>query len=508
MLGYNIQGINKFMTTNSKNPLTTKVNEKKPDLGQVYTNIDVARFMVSLLDVRKDSRILDPCFGKGIFIDVCKEQNFKNISGYELDDYLYNIVQNKYPKLQLYHSDFLKANKDTKFDAIIMNPPYIRQEKIDDLKLLGITKENIRKDPIYNKLPNKANMYMYFIIKALNILKDGGELVVIFPSSWINSISGRKFKEIMCALASIERQIHISGKIFESEALVDVIILKLIRNRKCDKKTDEYAILRGTHINISTKNPFLDTLFLPINFNDYASVKRGLTTGYNSMFINPKIFNKSSNIVSIISTPKNIRGYSTDNALSDKLLYIKGPHISEDIKDYLDKWKKNIIKLQKPKTLYEKIKTNKKWYRIKLIPSTGILFSYFIRNDMKFIMNNSQTAVRDNFYIIQPKIDKYLLFALLNSYYTYYQLECSGKKHGANLLKIQRYDIENLLFPDINKITEVDKKALIHLAKNMVETNENRVGEITKIIASYTEWDFDSIIERYETIKRNRIEGN
>ena len=72
MLGYNIQGINKFMTTNSKNPLTTKVNEKKPDLGQVYTNIDVARFMVSLLDVRKDSRILDPCFGKGIFIDVCK----------------------------------------------------------------------------------------------------------------------------------------------------------------------------------------------------------------------------------------------------------------------------------------------------------------------------------------------------------------------------------------------------------------------------------------------------
>ena len=48
-----------------------------------------------------------------------------------------------------------------------MNPPYIRQEKIDDLARLGITKEKLRKDKIYEPLPSTANMYMYFIFKAL-----------------------------------------------------------------------------------------------------------------------------------------------------------------------------------------------------------------------------------------------------------------------------------------------------------------------------------------------------
>lgn len=53
----------------------------------------------------------------------------------------------------------------------------------------------------------------------------------------------------------------------------------------------------------------------------------------------------------------------------------------------------------------------------------GIVFSYFVRNDMKFIMNNLGYLVRDNFYIIKAQIDEYLMFALLNNYYTYYQLE-------------------------------------------------------------------------------------
>lgn len=56
-----------------------------------------------------------------------------------------------------------------------MNPPYIRQEKIDDLEKLGITKNKLRKNKIYEQLPSTANMYMYFIFKALDLLKVDGE---------------------------------------------------------------------------------------------------------------------------------------------------------------------------------------------------------------------------------------------------------------------------------------------------------------------------------------------
>ena len=68
---------------------------------------------------------------------------------------------------------------------------------------------------------------------------------------------------------------------------------------------------------------------------------------------------------------------------------------------------------------------------------------------MKFVMNETSAFARDNFYVIKPKVDKWVLFALLNNYYTYYQLELSGKRYGAGLLKLQRYDIEELTFAGI-----------------------------------------------------------
>lgn len=117
-------------------------------------------------------------------------------------------------------------------------------------------------------------------------------------------------------------------------------------------------------------------------------------------------------------------------------------------KTYLEKYKKEIQQSKKPAALYQKIWNNETWYNLPLKNSRGIIFSYFIRNDVRFIKNDTNFVVRDNFYIITPKIDTNLLFALLNNYFTFYQLELLGKKYGAGLLKIQRYDLEKIMFPN------------------------------------------------------------
>ena len=70
---------------------------------------------------------------------------------------------------------------------------------------------------------------------------------------------------------------------------------------------------------------------------------------------------------------------------------------------YLQKWKEKIIKEKSPKTLYEKALEDERWYEIREIKGTGILFSYFVRNDMKFVLNDQGYFVRDNFYVnIKP----------------------------------------------------------------------------------------------------------
>lgn len=179
--------------------LLSKTEEReatyKMDLGQVFTNNIVAKYMASLFNLDKNDSILDPCFGDGAFLKACMYQGYNNISGYELDENLFNEVRTIYPALNLFNEDFLSINSDMKFDGVIMNPPYIRQEKIDDLKQYGITKERLRENRIYETLPKTANLYMYFILKSIELLKNNGQLVVIFPSSWLKTRSGKGFEK-------------------------------------------------------------------------------------------------------------------------------------------------------------------------------------------------------------------------------------------------------------------------------------------------------------------------
>lgn len=229
------------------------------------------------------------------------------------------------------------------------------------------------------------------------------------------------------------------------------------------------------------------------------------------MYINPAFKKNESKVhlVSIISSPKSIVGYETKDAAVDNLLYVQdGENIPDEVRKYIKKWEKNIRNTKAPKTLYQKMQKDKNWYKINCVNGKGIVFSYFVRNDMKFIMNNLGYLVRDNFYIIKAQIDEYLMFALLNNYYTYYQLEKKGKKYGAGLLKLQRYDIEALKFPDINCFSVDDKVELISLAKDLAHTgNKVNIIKITEIMAKYSEQSFDMITNMYEKIRKFRLEG-
>lgn len=482
------------------------------DLGQVFTNGSVAAYMVSMFELEKEAFILDPCFGTGSFLTAAMQHGFTNIEGYEIDKKLYEHVKEQFPTLNLYNKDFLKAVNTKKYNGIIMNPPYIRQEKINDLKALGITKAKLRKNKIYEQLPSTANMYMYFIFKALDLLKDNGELVVIFPSSWIDARSGKTFQKALTSKAVIIKQVYISGEVFEKTALVEVVILKLKKGNSNSNSETIYLEIKNNKIYKIAKKSDFDELKFDISFSEYATVRRGLTTGYNAMYINPKLKKEESQmyLVPIISSPKSIIGYRTKDAKLDNLLYVQDDkNIPNEIKEHIKKWEKNIRNKKSPKTLYQKMQRNKKkWYTVNLLDSKGIVFSYFVRNDMKFVLNSLGYLVRDNFYIIKPQIDGYLMFSLLNNYFTYYQLEKRGKKYGAGLLKLQRYDIEALKFPDVNSFSDEDKSKLVSLAKELVETsNKNNIVQITEILSNYSEVGFEQIINMYERIRKFRLEG-
>ena len=481
------------------------------DLGQVFTENNVADFMVSLFTIDSKSPLLDPCFGEGVFLNSAIEAGYKNLCGYELDEELFNRFQEKKPLLKLINADFLQSSNNVKYDGIIMNPPYIRHEKIDNLRCYGITKESLS-DNIFSDLPNTANLYMYFIIKAIDLLNDNGELIAIFPSSWLKSKSGYSFKNSMLKSCRIVRQIHLSGKVFKEDALVDVVILYLKKDNIQSEIIFENACL--TNGRLIFEKLQLDSVDLGFNtrYSELASIRRGLTTGYNKMFINPPLNLKESNISikSIISSPKSLVGYSTENAILDSVLLAKKDEFfSDEVSTYLEEMKKYIYAEKKPKTLYEKIERfDEGWYELNEMDCKGIIFSYFVRDKVRFIFNEQSLLVRDNFYVLKPKINSLIFFAVLNSFYTFYQLEVLGKKYGAGLLKLQKYDIENLYFPNVFEFTDLDLERLEALSKKLLSTSSPKyIDEISKVISNYSLINFSDIKELYSSKKSNRLGG-
>ena len=481
------------------------------DLGQVFTTREVADYMVDLLCLEQKAKILDPCFGEGAFLKALQKAGYTDVDGYEIDAKLFLKVQRLYFGYKLCCKDFLSVGGNFLYDGIVMNPPYIRQEKIDALEPLGVTKEKIRKNKIYKDLSASSNLYMYFILKAVDLLKQGGTLVAIFPSSWMQARSGLKFKQVMESACGIEEEIHIRGEVFEKEALVEVVILKLrkgilittpkiieanIQDGKISQREREM-----THVELGFKTPFAEL----------AAVRRGLTTGCNQLYINPDIRAEktaSEMLQPIISSPKNIKGFSTKGAKADLLFVPQKEELLDGSEEayYLEYWKTKILTEEKPKTLYEKIKSGEDWYQIRLVDSRGIWFGYFIRNEMKFVLNTDGCLARDNFYVIAPQIDERLMFALLNNFYTFYQLEELGKKYGAGLLKLQRYDIEALKFPKLESVLFSDRKRLEELADKLVSTGEWQwIDEITKVLARYSRVSAAEIKKQYQSIQERRL---
>ena len=96
---------------------------------------------------------------------------------------------------------------------------------------------------------------------------------------------------------------------------------------------------------------------------------------------------------------------------------------------------------------------------------------------------------------------------LLGYYGFFFKLEKIGKKYGAGLLKIQRYDFENLKFPDFNTFSDEDIALLKREAKLLSFGNStSAVDNITKIISKYSNVNHIKIKQLYEDAKHLRLE--
>lgn len=474
------------------------------NLGQVYTKGIVADYMTSLFSLPKGAKILDPCFGHGAFLEALIKNGKYKIEGSEIDKSCYDHCASIFsPYCKLHYGNFFDYKKSAFFDGIIMNPPYVRHEEINELAKFGINKVRLTRI-VTDELDSKANLYMYFIVYGLHLLKPKGEMIVIFPNSWEKAKSGLPFKAIIERNCSIIEHIDVKGVPFYGVPTVDVEILKIKKEKNLPITYKEIEV--GNNELKEKRHDRTSELGLEqaIPLSHIATIKRGKTTGFNKMFINPTLVDTSLQ-TDIVSSPKDVYGFTTKGCRTDKYLYIrKEDEVKGEVKQYLDACAKHILTGERPKTLYDAILTKERWFETSTAPIGDIVFPYIIRENIRFIRNERSLIARDNFYTINSHEDPYLLMGLLNNHYIWYQLEKRGKTYGNNVLKIQKYDMDALriIKPDI--ICEQDVSLLKYYGQQLTVKGDITIIEnITNILEKY--YGVHNIKEAYENAKQKRL---
>ena len=225
--------------------------KRKSELGQFFTSVEVAEFMVELFSRKTGAicRVLDAGAGIGslsaAFLNrwVCDGFHFKSvqIDAFEIDELLCpSLTQTleeykKFPGFttKIRNTDFIHAAADwlsgnlyaeerPEYTHAILNPPYRKIRSNSEhriaLKRIGI---------------EVVNMYPAFVALSLLLLADHGQLVAIIPRSFCNGPYYRPFRDFVLQRATL-RHLHLfesRDKAFRHDGVLqENVIILLERN--------------------------------------------------------------------------------------------------------------------------------------------------------------------------------------------------------------------------------------------------------------------------------------
>jgi len=482
----------------------TKTNKPKQDenLGQVFTSAILAKFMIGLLkETQKPySSILDPCIGPNTFFKAMNEDFSNcNLKGIEIDISLITEEIKKFyesPNRTLINGSFFDLPITEKFDQIVQNPPYVRQE----LLIEGAnSKDSIRYNlsSLLSTIPSQSNLYIYFLLKSILHLKEGGIMVAVIYDSWLYSSFGKFLKESFLKLGRLESIYHFKKSAFDNVE-IGATVIKFVKDNN-HKKSISYFPLNDLNdlrtynglnanciklkqlelltysFNNQSKINYKSNLFKELKTIVSQPIQRGTSAVVNSHFIFSK--NELPELKPIIKDVSQIKTYTVkqENAY---ILAVNGS-ISNETKQYLESVKNEILKTPTQKFIAVKrdIETKRDWYKINLKATGNFIFNYYLRNNIDFIYNPNKFLSSDNFYILNIKDNELANFSILNSSFTRLNTLSNSRSQGNGLRKIQLYEFKEVKVIDINKLSEKNIKKLELLGKELMNVSRYENGQ-------------------------------
>jgi hypothetical protein len=480
------------VTTNNLSLNKKQLREKLREKGQFWTPDWIALAMVRYLIQDDNVSVFDPAVGNGAFYQATQALSSKlgkhlDFSGTEIDPSALNFLDISHTLVQI--RDFVNNPPAAKYSGIVGNPPYIRHHRLTEevkssLKTFCQTFTGMTID-------GRAGLHVYFLLRALQLLKEGGRLAFILPSDTFEGVFAFNLWQWILKKYNLEAVITFSASATPFPNVDTNPVIVLLKNTeplsyfywaRCEVAhnyqlenwvaskfrssftPDILFELRMVDEALKTglsRQPFTtqtEGYFL----GSFAKVVRGVATGANDFFFFnskqvtdldlPRSFLKPAigrtrDIENDVITPDTLKRLEEIGRPTLLLSLDNRPReaFPTSIQNYLDKGEEQGVHLQ------PLVSSRRPWYKMEFRKIPPILFAYLGRRNSRFIKNVAGVIPLTGFLCVYPirEDEDFLLnlFSVLQNPTVLENLTLVGKSYGGGAIKVEPRALEKLFIP-------------------------------------------------------------
>lgn len=492
--------------------MKSKISDQKMR-GAYYTPSVIAEFMSRWAISNKNSSVLEPSCGDGVFLSAVENELLalgakktslkKQILGIEYE----SGEAKKAAQLssgRVIASDFFTECKNlldnkSQFDIVLGNPPYIRYQSFQESHR-EIAFELMRKAGLS---PNRlTNAWVPFLIASSQLLNANGKLGMVIPAElfqvsyaaetrlflteFFNQITIVTFnklvfegiqQEVVLVLADKSKKTQAGVRVIEVNTAKDLALIDFEKVAKLELKPIDHTSEKWTKYFLTKEEILLLKKLkkhpkIPRS-NQVLDVDVGVVTGENKFFVLDEetvnqfkienfvdpIVSKSNHLKGAIFTKKDWVN-NLESGMASKILMapvLEKEKLSKSLREYINYGEKQSFNKG------YKCSIRKHWY---VVPSVWVPEAFMLRQVHaypKLILNNTEATCTDTVHRVEfldPKNAEHATAAFMNSL-TFAFSEITGRSYGGGVLTFEPSEAEDLPMPMLGaenlNLKEIDR---------------------------------------------------
>jgi adenine-specific DNA-methyltransferase len=289
-----------------------KSREDRYEIGQFFTPEPIAAFMAEAVNAVSPENVLDPGVGGGVLLRALGPGPKR--FGCDIDPTAVQLARDSMEsqggEMEIVEGDFLALDNwpfsIIEFDAVVANPPYIRHHNLTrEQKALAKHYSTV----LGTTVSALSGSYVYFFLEALLRLRDGGRLVFITPTEFLDVRYGSAVKQALLNYCDLDEVVVLEMDELAFDGVLTTSAITVATKKQKPNRTfrlteaelNGRGVERKRSVDLSVEDgtaalpwtPLLPSRaekILPLikgrsaKLGEYTRVRRGIATGDNSFF--------------------------------------------------------------------------------------------------------------------------------------------------------------------------------------------------------------------------------